>query len=246
MAFPPAPGRLRARLLGSLVGVRTAERVAALTFDDGPDPVDTPPVLDILARHGARATFFLVGARAARHPALVARIAAEGHAVGNHGWDHPSLPRLSASAIAGQLHRTQAVLGGGATRLMRPPYGDQSLASHLHCRRLGSGVVLWCAAGVDWDGAPAEAIEARLEAGLAPGAILLLHDTLMTWAAEGHRDRAPMRAALEGLLAGHPDWRFLTLPELLARGRPRRRYWIQRPDPGHLAGLRAAALSETL
>jgi peptidoglycan-N-acetylglucosamine deacetylase len=217
--------RLRTRLLGTVVGVRTNEQIAALTFDDGPDPDDTPPVLDILARHGARATFFLVGERAARYPEIVARIRAEGHAVGNHSWDHPSLPRLTGRAIVEQLRRTEAVLG--RSRLMRPPYGDQSLASYLHSRRLGHTVVTWSAVGLDWTDVPTAEIEARLVAGLGPGAILLLHDTLHSYIEERYRDRRPMRAALDGLLAARPDWGFVTLPDLLAAGRPRWRYWIQ-------------------
>ena len=110
-------GRLVERLLrpfcGSIVAVRTAEKLIALTFDDGPDPEWTPPVLDALARHGMRATFFVVGERAERHPELVARILAEGHETGSHSWDHPSLPELSPAAVAEQIARTRAVLRPG-------------------------------------------------------------------------------------------------------------------------------------
>ena len=104
----------------------------ALTFDDGPDPEHTPRLLEVLARHGAKATFFMVGARAARHPELVARVAAEGHEIGNHGWDHPSLPALPSAAVAGQLERTRAVLAPHGQALMRPPYGHQDLADPPH------------------------------------------------------------------------------------------------------------------
>ena len=90
-----------AAVLGSLIRVSTTEPVIALTFDDGPHPVDTPALLEVLARHRARATFFLVGKSAARHPELVARIVAEGHAVGGHTWDHPSLPTLPAGTGGG-------------------------------------------------------------------------------------------------------------------------------------------------
>jgi len=229
--------RGRTRLLGTVVGVRTAAPVAALTFDDGPDPESTPPLLDLLARHGARATFFLVGRRAARHPGLVARIAAEGHAIGNHSWDHPSLPRLPAAAVADQLRRTRAALGDPRPRLMRPPYGDQSLASHLAARRLGYRVIAWSVVGADWAGDDGATIAARVLAGLRPGAIVLLHDSLCSYAAEGHRDRGPVRAAVAEVLAARPGWRFVTVPELLAGGPPRRRYWTQATDPAYLAGL---------
>jgi peptidoglycan/xylan/chitin deacetylase (PgdA/CDA1 family) len=233
--------RVLARAFGTLVGVRTAEPAAALTFDDGPDPETTPRLLDLLARHGARATFFVLGRRVERHPGLAARIAAEGHALGNHSWDHPALPRLGAAASAEQLRRAGAAIaaatGAAAPRLMRPPYGDQSLASHLAARRLGLVPVAWSAAGADWADEAGSAIAGRLLAGLHPGAILLMHDSLASYEEERYRDRGPTLAAVETLLAARPGWRFVTVPELLALGRPRRRYWIQASDPGWLAAL---------
>lgn len=244
MPFPAIARRLKARLAGTVVGVHTKDKVAALTFDDGPDPVETPLVLDLLARHHAKATFFLVGMRAARHPHLVDRIRSEGHAAENHSWDHPSLPRLTGAVIADQIRRTEASLGReetrGVPRLVRPPYGDQSLASYFHSRRFGHRVVAWSAAGFDWADATAEVIEERLVNGLRPGAILLLHDTLHTYLAESHRDRTPMRTALERLLAARPDWSFVTLPDLLSRYRPHQRYWVQKPAISHLANVLVA------
>src|SRR5689334_2752026 len=76
--------------LGSLIRVATREPAIALTFDDGPDPRETPRVLDILKRHGARGTFFMVGKSVEQYPEIVARAAAAGHALANHSWDHPS------------------------------------------------------------------------------------------------------------------------------------------------------------
>ena len=232
--------RLRTAALGTLVGVRTAEPAAALTFDDGPDPETTPALLDLLARHGAKATFFLIGRRVARHPGLVARIAAEGHAIGNHSWDHPALPGLSHAQVMDQLRRTTAAItaaAGAPPRLMRPPYGDQSPGSRLAARRLGLQVVAWSVVGADWSDDDGATVAARVLDGLHPGAIVLLHDTLASWSAERFRDREPTLAAVEAVLAARPDWRFVTVPELLAQGRPRRRWWVQRSDPGYLAGL---------
>jgi peptidoglycan/xylan/chitin deacetylase (PgdA/CDA1 family) len=229
-------GRAKARLFGTVVGVRTAAPAAALTFDDGPDPESTPALLGILARHRAKGTFFLVGKRAARHPELVARLLAEGHAIGNHSWDHPSLPRLPFAGVAGQLRRAAAAIDA-PLRLMRPPYGDQSLASHLAARRFGYTVVTWGVVGADWAEDDGAAIAGRILGGLHPGAIVLLHDTLASFTAEACRDRGPMLAAVETVLAARPDWRFLTVPGLMALGPPRRRYWIQSTDPAYLAGL---------
>src|SRR2546422_6863677 len=76
----------------ALTHVLTEEPVVALTFDDGPDPVNTPCLLDLLSAHHARGTFFMIGVHAHQHPELVSRVAAESHAIGNHSWDHPSFP----------------------------------------------------------------------------------------------------------------------------------------------------------
>ena len=123
-------GRVIERLLrpfcGSIVAVRTPEKLIALTFDDGPDPEWTPRVLDALAALGMRATFFLVGEPAERHPALVERILAEGHEAGSHSWDHPSLPELAPRAAAAQIARTRAVLGPGTRASSAHPTGTRA------------------------------------------------------------------------------------------------------------------------
>ncbi len=250
-APPPLLGRARglARraahralrpVAGSILSVRLAEKRMALTFDDGPDPETTPAVLDALARHGMRATFFLVGERAARHPELVARIAAEGHEIGNHSWDHPSLPTLPGAAVRDQIARTRATLAPRGQKLLRPPYGDQSLATHLAARRLGYRVVIWSVVGRDWLDDGAEAIAGRIVAEAAPGAIVLLHDTLYSFAEPRHRDRAPTIGALALLAERLPDYAFVTVSDLLAAGRPVTRYWIRAPKANWLAGLSVA------
>lgn len=241
-----APGRKPSRrrravelalrpFLGSTLGVRTREKLIALSFDDGPDPESTPAVLDALARLGMRATFFVVGERAARHPELIARIVAEGHEIGNHSWDHPSLPELSAAAVAEQIARTRAALAPHGQELLRPPYGDQSLTSHLLARRSGYRVVIWGVAAEDWRGDDAETLAGRIVSQAGAGAIVLLHDSLYSFEEARFRDRGPMLGALALVAEAMPDHRFVTVSELLARGRPVRRYWVQRAKPGWLA-----------
>ena len=95
--------RARGRLIGTLTHVRTDRHVAALTFDDGPDPDHTPTLLDILADHGAAGTFFVVGDQAAEHRDLLSDIAGRGHAIGNHTWDHRSMPGLTGAERREQL-----------------------------------------------------------------------------------------------------------------------------------------------
>jgi peptidoglycan/xylan/chitin deacetylase (PgdA/CDA1 family)/glycosyltransferase involved in cell wall biosynthesis len=240
---PGLPRPLRRALrpvAGSLVAVRTGEKLMALTFDDGPDPASTPELLEALARHGMRATFFLVGERAARHPELVARIAAEGHEIGNHSWDHPALPTLPLRAAAAQLRRARAALAPHGGPLMRPPYGAQSLATHLLARLQGYRVVTWNVSCGDMRGDDAETLAGQVVGAAAPGSIVLLHDTLYSWEDERFRDRGPTINAV-GLLAERlPGWRFVTVSELLRAGRPVERVLVSSPPPAYLAGLRPA------
>jgi peptidoglycan/xylan/chitin deacetylase (PgdA/CDA1 family) len=156
-----------------------AGRKVALTFDDGPDPEHTPRVLDILAAHGTRATFFLIGERAARAGALVRRIAAAGHDLGNHTWSHRSLwlagPRETGRQVR---HGHDAIVqaAGAPPRFFRPPWGMTNLALFPVLRGLGTPCVFWT---VQTEGRrpalPALQVE-RARRRVGPGAILDLHD----------------------------------------------------------------------
>lgn len=209
-----------ARPLGTLIRVATAEPAIALTFDDGPDPDETPRVLDVLAAHGAHATFFMVGRRAEAHPELVARAAAEGHTVANHSWDHASFVRLDREARREQLRRTAAALGPHGVQLFRPPFGEQNLLSLRDAQRAGYRVVGWDVAAEDWRDHPADQLIARTMRRLRRGSIVVFHDSLYLTEDPRYRDRAPMREALATLLARlSPTHRFVTVPELLQVGR---------------------------
>lgn len=139
----------------------------ALTFDDGPNPAWTPPLLDLLAEQGARATFFMVGAHAKADLDLVRRIAAAGHLVGNHSWSHPNLARTRAARVREELVRTQQTLEqiiGAPVRYFRPPYGARRPAVFRIARELGLEPVLWNAMTTDWKERSAERIAGRLAA----------------------------------------------------------------------------------
>ena len=224
----------------AIVSVRTRENLLALTFDDGPDPDWTPRLLDLLARHGAKATFFMVGSRAARHPELVARVAAEGHEIGNHTWDHPSLPGIGAEAVADQLERTRAALAPHGQTLLRPPYGHQDRTVDLAARRFGYRTICWHATGEDWLDRDAATIAGLLLDKAEPGAILLLHDSLYSWEEEAVRDRTPTIEAVGTVIARLPGWRFVTVSELMAAGAVRERVWENRPGPDFHAALKTA------
>jgi peptidoglycan/xylan/chitin deacetylase (PgdA/CDA1 family) len=209
-----------ARPLGTLVRVATRQPALALSFDDGPDPEETPPVLDLLAAHGARATFFTVGQRAAAQPELVARMAAAGHALANHSWDHRSFVRLDRRARREQLDRTAAALAPYGIPLFRPPFGEQNLPSLLDTRRAGFHPVAWDVVPEDWRDDPSDVLLARTLRRLRRGSIVVVHDSLYLTENPRYRDRTPMREALDALLARlTPAFRFVTIPELLTLGR---------------------------
>lgn len=171
---------LRRRVAPGLTGIGVAPHIA-LTYDDGPDPESTPYFLDLLAGHGRRATFFVLGKYAARHPELVDRIAREGHELAVHGWDH----RCVVTKRPGRLHRelrdtAELLTGltGDPVRWYRPPYGVLSTEALAAARAAGLRTVLWTAWGRDWEARATPArIVATAERRLAPGGTLLLHDT---------------------------------------------------------------------
>lgn len=200
----------------SISRVATEQRVAALTFDDGPDPKITPKVLALLARHNAKATFFLLGEAATRHPNLVRQIAEEGHAIGSHAWRHVALPSLSALRRWLDIYRCRRALAPHGANLFRPPYGAFNRAVRRELFLQGYRLVLWSADAEDWEPRSATQMLDRLREGLKPGAILLLHDTLAGPQLEGAAERSTMLAALSDFLAeASPDFAFVTVPDLL-------------------------------
>lgn len=171
---------VRMALFPGLAGCGAADHVA-LTFDDGPDPAVTPQVLDLLADRGMRATFFMLGSMVARSPGLAAEVAAAGHEVAVHGWQHRYLPLRGPRATRDDLASARDVVAaatGTVPRLFRPPYGVLSTAALVAARRLRLVPVLWTAWGREWAaGASAGSVYATLRAGLAGGGTVLLHDS---------------------------------------------------------------------
>jgi len=197
---PPRPGEL------------------ALTFDDGPNPAWTPRLLDILASHDVRATFFLVGSHAQAEPELARRIVAAGHLIGNHSWSHPNLALTGASRVQEELARTSKTLeqiAGAPVRYFRPPFGARRPVVFLLARSLGMVPVLWNAMTADWSEPSADKIAERLTHRIdrlerqSQAANIVLHDG-------SHLDRRGKRgpsvvAAGQLLAAYKKNHRFVTL-----------------------------------
>lgn len=218
---------------GSIRGVLTRDPVVALTFDDGPDRVHTPRVLDALAKHGMRATWFVLVNRAEACPHLIRRMLDEGHDVGLHGPDHRRLtrldPRLLRSHITDAMERL-AELTGQSPRWFRPPYGSQSLWSFIVTRRCGMQIVVWSADCQDWTQQPEQLIAKRAVETVASGAVLLLHDSLAADPEVPAPNPDLDRATIVDLVLTGLDARGLksvSMSELLTGRRPHRTAWFR-------------------
>ncbi|MFN0185525.1 MAG: polysaccharide deacetylase family protein [Aquabacterium sp.] len=164
----------RLRVRGARAG-----RDLYITFDDGPDPVHTPALLDLLSRHGAKATFFLIGASAERHPAVVDRIVGEGHAIGNHSMTHPRMPRLNARQQVQQITQANEVLRrwGDPTRMFfRPPNGRLTVPLVLQALTGGQPIMLWSVDSLDYRDAAPAVVDRLTALTPVPGDVMLFHD----------------------------------------------------------------------
>ncbi len=206
------------RIFGEALTAPERPGELALTFDDGPNATWTPRLLDVLASHQARATFFLLGERAQAAPQLVRRIVAAGHTVGNHSWDHPNMARIPSARIHDQLTRTRETIEqiiGAKVKFFRPPFGARRPAVFRIAREMGHQPVLWNAMTCDWSEPLAERITGNLTTKIdklrkqGSAANIVLHDG-------GHRDpsanREPSVTAAAALVARYKQTcRFVTL-----------------------------------
>jgi peptidoglycan/xylan/chitin deacetylase (PgdA/CDA1 family) len=178
--------------------------VVGYTFDDGPNPVDTPHLLGVLRSYGVRAVFFLIGEQARRHPDLVRRIVADGHLLGNHSMNHDDLGDWDADRIRADLRAAdgaiRAAVPDARIPFFRAPYGSWGVSPGV-AAGLGMRSVGWRLDIEDWHPPGADTLVERLRRGVAPGAVVLLHDgggdrsqtveavrrTVPTLRAEGYR-----------------------------------------------------------
>lgn len=154
----------------------------ALTFDDGPDAGITPRILDTLKQHNAKATFFVLGGHVQGNEALLKRIHAEGHEIGNHSWNHPRFTQLSLDQVRAEVQDTQTIIaqaGVPAPHIFRPPYGDMSEAVAAN---IPLSVVRWNVDPEDWRPKMKPRLLEHMAAYAQPGGVVVLHDTESTTA----------------------------------------------------------------
>ena len=158
--------------------IPAGEKYVALTFDDGPRRGTTERLLDGLKERGAKATFFLIGQQIEDNAALVARMAEEGHQIGNHTWSHQRLDGILPDEAAQEVARTEAALEallGGGEYWLRPPYGQVAEGVEL-----GVPMVKWCVDPRDWESRDAEKVTRAILDCAEPNSIILLHDIYST------------------------------------------------------------------
>ncbi|MET9130504.1 polysaccharide deacetylase family protein [Streptomyces antibioticus] len=177
---PPraAPGRTPVRS-EPMLKMTGRGRTMVLTFDDGPDPRYTPGVLDTLAEYDVRAMFFVCGEMATDHKDLLARMADEGHVVGNHTWSHPLLTSLTRRQIRSEMARTSEVIEDGygePPRWFRAPYGAWNRTTFQLGAELGMEPLAWTVDTLDWTAPGTGTIVSRVQDGAGPGVVVLSHD----------------------------------------------------------------------
>lgn len=195
--------------------VDTQDKVIALTFDDGPIASDTAAILQTLAQHDVRATFFVIGEAVAEDPASARAIVTGGHQLANHSWSHPRLILKSRDEIARQIEQTDAVIreaGQTGPILFRPPYGKKLVGLPRYLAGHERHTIMWDVAVEDYSGGPAQPAEelTRLTVdAVRPGSIVLLHP----WSG-----RTPTQEAIGPVITElkSQGYRFVTVDELLA------------------------------
>lgn len=209
----------RSRSLGSNM-LRLPEAAAkrgevAITFDDGPDPAITPKVLDILDAHHAKASFFVVGERAAAHPDLVREMARRGHSIENHSLRHSAFFGFFGwRALQREIGSTQEIVAGlvgSAPSFFRSPMGIRNPLLDPVVTKLGLRYITWTRRGFDTVTADPGVVARRLEHGLAAGDVLLMHDRAT------RKGNAPVLQALPALLEriASQGLRAVSLPEAM-------------------------------
>jgi peptidoglycan/xylan/chitin deacetylase (PgdA/CDA1 family) len=199
-------------------GIRGSKQIA-LTYDDGPNDPHTLNLLDVLAKHSVRATFFMIGRYVQQRPDIARAVAQAGHIIGNHTSTHPLLIFESAAQTRKQIVECRQALQeavGEHSNLFRPPWGGRRPATLSIARELGLETVMWNVSGYDWNAPPAAVIEKKVASQIHGGDVILLHDG-------SHRamgaDRAQTVLATGTLIRRYRDqgYEFVTVAEMMMK-----------------------------
>jgi len=200
-----------------VAGIQGSKKIA-LTYDDGPNDPHTEKLLEVLAKHRVRATFFMIGRYVQQRPDIARAVAQAGHVIGNHTFTHPLLIFKSEAETRAQLLDCCQALQdavGEHSNLFRPPFGGRRPATLRTARELGLQTVMWNVTGYDWNAPPAAMIENKVVRQMRGGDVILLHDG-------GHRawatDRAQTVVASDNLIRRYKDqgYEFVTVPQMIA------------------------------
>jgi peptidoglycan/xylan/chitin deacetylase (PgdA/CDA1 family) len=193
------------------------EKQLALTFDDGPNDRSTPALLELLDKHGVKATFFMIGRHVAAHPEIARAAARAGHVIGNHTATHLDLIFCSGNQVRAQLLACREALEsavGEHSTLFRPPYGRRRPQVIKIASELGFSTVMWSVMAYDWQPSPAWKIEANVARQITSGDVILLHDG-------GHlglgADRSQTIAATDAIIRQYLEqgFSFVTVPQIM-------------------------------
>jgi peptidoglycan-N-acetylglucosamine deacetylase len=203
----------------TFIGLQPESKQLALTYDDGPNDPHTFRLLEVLAKHNVKATFFLIGRFVKQRPDIARELISAGHVVGNHTFSHPNLIFATAGQTRTELSACQQALSeavGEHSRLFRPPFGGRRPGTLRIARALGLEPVMWSVTGWDWKGKPAEFVERKVNQQVRGGDVILLHDG--SHAAFG-ADRSQSVIATDHLIARYRSegYQFFTVPEMMGK-----------------------------
>jgi peptidoglycan/xylan/chitin deacetylase (PgdA/CDA1 family) len=201
----------------TFTGLERGSKKLALTYDDGPNDPHTLRLLEVLAKHNVRATFFMIGRYVQQQPQIAREVAKAGHVVGNHTFTHPNLIFVSELQARVQMQECERALAhavGEHSRLFRPPFGGRRPVSLRVARSLGLEPVMWNVTGWDWKATSADYIFGKVSRQIRGGDVILLHDG-------GHQemgtDRSHTVAATDRLIESYKaeGYEFVTVEEMM-------------------------------